>query len=178
MKKKNTRIADKPAAGTPASRPHPRAFQEISAAEQVELQRWARQRTSPHRLVVRSRIVLLASMGLTVVAIAARLQVAAATVRLWRRRFAQGGVAALTSDAPRRGRPAGISLAAAAAVIDATRHLTARRRTVRGVACQAGTSPTTVWRVWRRFGLGPDSSSVDADAAMRKLLSETRDDGR
>jgi transposase len=149
-------------------------FQKLSASERHELQRWARQRTSPHRLVVRSRIVLLASEGLPVGAIAARLHLAPATVRLWTRRFAGGRLAVLTQEAPGRGRPRGGSKALASAVLDTTRANAGRGLTVRDIAALAKTSPSTVWRVWRRDGLGPDSSVGSIDAAIERLISETR----
>lgn len=177
-KKKDNSSADNAAAALSSRPSHPGQFQKISAAERAQLQQWARQRTSPYRLVVRSRIVLLASKGLTVAAIAAKIQVTAATVRLWKRRFAHGGVAALLSEAPGRGRPSGISRAVAVAVLEATHRLAADRRTVRRVAKQAGTSPSTAWRVWRRFALGPDSSGASVEAVIRKLISETRDNDR
>lgn len=164
---------DKVAVGASSEPSHRGVFPKVSAAERAQLQQWARQRTSPYRLVIRSRIVLLASKGLTVAAIAARVKVAAATVRLWKRRFAQGGLPALTSDAPRQGRPTGISRHVVTAVLEATRHHAPSRRTVRRVAREAGTSPSSVWRVWQRFALGPDSSSASVNAVIEKVLSET-----
>ncbi|NOT27986.1 MAG: helix-turn-helix domain-containing protein [Acidobacteria bacterium] len=127
--------------------------------------------------MIRSRIVLLASRGLTVAAIVERIRVAPATVRLWTHRFHQGGAAALLSDAPRPGRRPG-SRIPIAAMLEATRQLTGDRRTVRQVARQAGTSPSSVCRVWQRFGLGRDSSTASVEAAIRKLLSETQNSSR
>ena len=152
------------------------AFQKIPDAERDQLQQWARRRTSPYRLVVRSRIVLLASEGLPVAAIAAKLQVAAATVRLWRKRFAIGGLAALVSEAPGRGRRSGIPRVIVVAVLEATCKLASRRLTVRGVAVQAGTSASTVWRVWRRYALEPDSSRDSVEAILSQVISETSTD--
>jgi transposase len=154
------------------------AFQEIPYAERATLQQWARRRTSPHRLVVRSRIVLLAADGLSPATIAATLQVSPATVRLWKQRFALGGPAALATEAPGRGRRPGTALAVTVAVLEATRAIGTRRVTVRRVAAQAGTSPSTVWRVWRRYALGPESSSDSVERALRKAIPETPLDGR
>lgn len=89
--------------GETTSRSRGVMFQELSATERSVLQRWARQRTSPHRVVVRSRIVLLASEGLTFRAIAAAVHVTPATVRLWVTRFADGRLPALTREAPGAG---------------------------------------------------------------------------
>jgi transposase-like protein len=170
--KKDVSSADKSGPHMWSGRSRTSPFQEVSAQERAQLEQWARQRTSPYRLVVRSRIVLLASRGLTVAAIAAKVQVTPATVRLWTRRFSHGGAAALMSDAPRRGRRPG-SRIPVAAVLEATRQLAGESRTVRQVAKLAGTSPSSVCRVWRRFDLGSDCSIASIEAAIRKLLSET-----
>lgn len=171
---KGTREGDIAGRDETTSRGRGALFQELSASERAELQRWARRRTSQHRVVVRSRIVLLASQGLTFRAIAAALRVTPATVRLWVTRFARGRLAALTREAPGRGRRRGGSHALASAVLEATRAHVANRLTVRAVAVTARTSPSTVWRVWRRYGIGPEASITEVDAARAQLISETR----
>jgi transposase len=60
--------------------------------------------SSPQRLVLRARIVLLAWREWTNTAIAAELRVSVTTVRMWRHRFVAGGLPAL-ADRPRIGRP-------------------------------------------------------------------------
>jgi transposase len=60
--------------------------------------------TSPQRLVLRARIVLLAAGGMTNAGIARQLGCSAATARTWRRRFAVRGIPGLF-DKPRPGRP-------------------------------------------------------------------------
>jgi transposase len=151
-----------------------RAFQKLTAGERLELERWSRQRSSPHGLVVRSRIVLLVSEGISTAAVAATLCVAPATVRLWTGRFAEGRLPALLNEAPGRGRRSGQSSAATAAVLETTRLFANQSRTVRQVAALADTSPSTVWRIWRRFGLAPQSSVGAVDAAIAKVLAETK----
>jgi transposase len=128
--------------------------------------------------VVRSRIVLLAADGVSPAAIAAKLQVSPATVRLWKQRFALGGPSALATEAPGRGRRSGTALAVTVAVLEATRAIGRRQVTLRRLAAQAGTSPSTVWRVWRRYDLGPESSGESVERALRKAISETPLDGR
>lgn len=68
------------------------------------LAKLAASRTASVRTVQRARIVLAAADGATNTAIAADLGVDAGTVRTWRGRFAQGGLAGL-ADAARSGRP-------------------------------------------------------------------------
>jgi transposase len=61
----------------------------LRAAERKRLKRLAGGSRTPHRLVVRARIVLLAAGGASNAAIAARLDVHVDTVRRWRHRFAR-----------------------------------------------------------------------------------------
>jgi transposase len=172
-RKKVTSRADKDTGRKSSEPPEPGVFQKIPEADRDQLRKWTRRRSSPHRLVVRSRIVLLAAEGLNDAAIATNLRVSAATVRLWRTRFAAGGLAALMSEAPGRGRRSGSSPAVTIAALEATRSLLGDRLTVRRVAAQAGTSASTVWRLWRRYGLGPNSSRDAVEAVLRRVISET-----
>src|SRR6516165_2443727 len=77
----------------------------LSAEEQDVIEKLAHSRTAAARLVERARIILLASQGHWVPAIAHQLQLTAITVRTWLKRFNAAGLAALT-DKPRSGRPA------------------------------------------------------------------------
>src|SRR3954468_23210736 len=97
------KLTDSPMlAPTPACGP-------LRAAEIAQLRAWSRSRTSPYRLVVHSRIVLLAGEGLAAPAIAARLSISVTTVRLWCARFRERGLSALEREMPGRGRPSGMS---------------------------------------------------------------------
>src|SRR5262245_15053771 len=90
--------------------------------QRAALEHWVRCSTSPQRLVFRSRIVLRAAEGIPSKWIAAELDTSPDTVRLWRRRFATGGVSALVDDAPRAGRPRQISAAREQQVVHDTLH--------------------------------------------------------
>jgi transposase len=59
---------------------------------------------APHRLVVRARIVLAAADGVSNAVIARMLSLSEDTVRTWRGRFIDGGIAGL-ADRRRPGRP-------------------------------------------------------------------------
>jgi len=84
----------------------PRARTVVIAPEhRPRLEALARSRTAPLREVQRARIVLAAADGVANAAIARDLQVEQNTVRTWRNRYAEHGVAGL-SDRPRTGRPA------------------------------------------------------------------------
>lgn len=68
------------------------------------LARQARSTTAPHRIVLRSRIILLLEKLGSDGQVARDLQVTSRTVRRWRERFVGGGTDALWRDAPGRGR--------------------------------------------------------------------------
>src|SRR4029079_17923856 len=67
--------------------------------DRVELERRARRKAEPARGGQRARIVLSSAQGLTVPQIAERVGCTEPTVILWRRRYAERGIAGL-DDAP------------------------------------------------------------------------------
>ena len=79
-------------------------LRELSSDEQAAIKRRARSRTASAREVERARIIELAQSGERVPTIAARLEVAAKTVRTWLTRFNANGMNGLR-DQPRSGRP-------------------------------------------------------------------------
>ena len=78
---------------------------EIEAEQRRHLEAVARSRTAPIRQVQRARIVLGAADGMSNAAIARALSIRTNTVRTWRGRVAEHGMAGL-NDLPRPGRPA------------------------------------------------------------------------
>ena len=84
----------------------------LSDADRQHLEKTTRQLTAPQRMVLRSRIVLLAAGGLGNSAIGRQLACNRATAILWRRRFAEHGLAGLL-DEPRPERPRSFSPTAA-----------------------------------------------------------------
>ena len=69
-----------------------------------ELEQQSRGRSTQARVVLRSRIVLLAAEGLQNKQIAVTLNVAPRMAALWRGRFIDHGIEGLLKDAPRPGR--------------------------------------------------------------------------
>ena len=94
----------------------------MTTEQRATLERWIRAGTTAQRVVLRSRIVVLAADGLPSKHIAQRLDTSPDTVRLGRRRFASGGPATLTRDAPGRGRKRQITAAHEQQVVEATLH--------------------------------------------------------
>lgn len=149
-------------AGT-AEAPPALAPLELTAEDRAELERWVRRRTSSQDRVLRARIVLAcarcdgAGRPVPQSRVARELGVHVATVRKWRRRFAEGGLGAL-GDAPRPGRPRAVTQEQVAAVVRIAREEApegARHWSSRAAAARTGLSQSTVWRIWRAFGLRP-----------------------
>src|SRR3954462_4636655 len=72
--------------------------------DRAELERRSRSKAEPARVSQRARIVLLSEQGLSGPAIAERVGCTEPTVVLWRKRYAERGLAGL-DDAPRPGGP-------------------------------------------------------------------------
>lgn len=131
---------------------------ELSAEQRTELERRARQRSLPARVVERARIVLQAADGLENQQIAQRMGMTPEKVARWRNRFLQGGVAALDKDAPRPGRTRTIGDGRVKKVVKMTlrqKPANATHWSTRTMAAAAGISETSVRRIWRAHGLKP-----------------------
>ncbi len=110
------------------------------------------------RVVLHSRIVLLASDGMRTQQIAAELGVSLRMAALWRGRFLERGVPGLLKDAPRHGRTPKITVEAVAEVVTKTTQTTPANAThwsTRTMAREAGISEASVRRIWRAHGLKP-----------------------
>ncbi len=128
----------------------------LSDSDRATLERWARGRSTPARLVLRSRIALLAATGMLNAEIARELRCGTKTVCLWRRRFAERGIAGIEKDAPRGGRRSAASAALVEQILHKTLHESPPRRSrwsTRSLAAALGTSPAMVQRVWKAHGL-------------------------
>ena len=77
----------------------------LTEIEKAAIEKLARSRTAAAREVERARMILLASKGKRVDAIAEELELSAATVRTWLKRFNSDGLDGL-NDLARSGRPA------------------------------------------------------------------------
>ena len=134
-----------------------RAIQ-INEHERNQLERWARGRSTPHKLVLRAKIVLLAVEGRTGVEIAEEVGTSEQTVCLWRKRFAEQGVSGIAKDAPRPGRNKRISEEQIRIIVDKTMNSTPANAThwsVRTMAAETGFSKSTVHEVWKQHNLKP-----------------------
>src|SRR5258708_39377504 len=105
-----------------------RVAQAVVLSEDIrrKLEQQSRGRSAQARVVLRSRIVLLAADGLQNKQIAATLHVAPRMAALWRGRFMESGIEGLLKDAPRPGRAPSISRAF---LIEKTTQSTPRQQT-------------------------------------------------
>jgi transposase len=111
--------------------------------------------------VERARIVLLAAAGMQDKQIAAKLRIMPEKAARWRKRFLDGGPAALDKDAPRPGRTPTIPPAKIQEVVRKTtqeKPANATHWSTRSMAQAVGLSEKSVRRIWHRHGLKPHLS--------------------
>jgi transposase len=130
----------------------------LSAEERATLEKWARGRRTPVRLVTRARIVLLAAQGWTNKDIALEVGAGRVAVGRWRKRFAHHGLAGIEKDKPRGGRKPTVRNRVARKIIETTtqsRPDDATHWSTRTLAAHLGVNRSMVQRVWKANGLKP-----------------------
>lgn len=130
----------------------------LTDEERAMLAKWSRSRTTPNRLVIRAKMVLLAADGLANQAIADRLGVHRVTVAVWRKRFAKDRLAGIEHEQPRSGRRPTKRQHWARTIVEVTLHTTPKNAThwsVRSLANHLGINKSMVERVWRTHELAP-----------------------
>jgi transposase len=133
----------------------------VSEEDRKVLERWARGRSTPVRLMQRANIVLLAAEGRENKDIATALDVTRQLVGRWRNRFVKSGLSGIEKDAPGRGRKATLRDALTAKIIQWTTQRkpdNATHWSTRTLAEALGTTHSMVNRVWRANGLKPHLS--------------------
>ncbi len=130
----------------------------LDTQQRSQLERWSHGRSTPARLVLRSKIVLLAARGLQNKQIAKRLRIRRDTASLWRSRFLTHGTRGIEKDAPRPGRKPKISQRKVDEIIERTLNTKppgATHWSARTLAKAVGVSYATVHRVWRSHRIRP-----------------------
>jgi transposase len=130
----------------------------MSRGQREALTVLSRSSTAAHRQVQRAKVVLLAADGVANSQIAATVGVTPVTVRAWRTRFAQEGLAKFSVVREGRGRKPGISPEKVEEIVRLTQHEKPPGEThwsCRSMARQVGVSPATVQRIWSGRGLKP-----------------------
>lgn len=130
----------------------------LTDEQRAQLQAYARGRKTSARLVLRARIILLASEGKPDLEIARLLSVVPSTPARWRARLLRAGIAGLQQDARRPGRPRSITAETEARVIRQTTQSKPPHAThwsTRSMAAAVGISEASVRRIWHAHGLKP-----------------------
>ena len=134
----------------------------LTDKEQEKLKRYISSRTSPVRLVERSRIVLLAAQGHNNQSIATELGIRENKVGRWRNRYAAGGLAAIEKDRPRGNNHGGKSSVKQAKLRQKVIEMTTQEApddathwSTRSLAKKLRTTHSFVSRVWKSVGLKP-----------------------
>jgi transposase len=139
----------------------------ITDSDRRVLSVWMRAGSTPQRVARRARIVLLLADGLSARETARKLGISAHTVGLWRRRFLQGGIAALQRDAPGRGRKANVTASADARVRMVLASQPPNGRwTVRSIANAIGMSRASVHRVLKNGKLALTRTDTGSSRAL------------
>lgn len=150
---------------------------DVSEGDRVALVRMARSSVLPHRQVRQARGLLLAADGMANEAIARELDTTPDTVRRWRHKYETGGIGAVGSIAPGRGRKPEISDEVVEAIVTDTLHSVpddgSTAWTTRSLAARHGVGKDTVARIWRARRLRPwqvDTFKLSNDPAFEAKL--------
>jgi transposase len=130
----------------------------LTKEEREQIEKYARGKNFPMRLVQRARIIKMSSEGVYNHEIAKRLGLSRPTVQLWRERFLAMRLAGLEKDAPRIGRYPKLSKKKIDEIVRATLHTTptdVAHWSVRSMAKAQGVSKDMVQRIWKQYNLKP-----------------------
>jgi transposase len=149
----------------------------VTRKQRGELERMAKSSSLPHRMVVQAAALLLAADGVANEAIARECSTTPDTVRRWRSRFEAGGLDAVGSIAPGRGRKAEIPQATIDAIIEDTLHTIPEDESTcwstRTMGQRHGVGKDTVARIWRARKLRPwrvDTFKLSNDSRFEEKL--------
>jgi transposase len=119
---------------------------------------WARAKKTPQRVVLRSRICLLAADGLSHNAIAKRLNTSRSTVLLWVNRYKEQGANGISEDDTHGTSTRCLDAEKVKSIVEATLHTKPKDAThwsTRTLAKAQGVSHSTIQRIWNAHGLQP-----------------------
>ena len=128
----------------------------LSPEERSHLEEWTQGHSIPHRVVLRSKFVLLAAEGLQNKEIALRLNINRNSANLWREKFLSARLEGVLKDAPRPGRPRTLTpdqVRRVVATVQYGRPLRGTRWSIRTLAKALNLSRTTVHEVLRKHQL-------------------------
>lgn len=150
----------------------------IEAEDRHLLEQWARSSFAPHRVVMRSKALLMAAEGIANSRIAAAVDVSRPTLLAWRERFGEDGVDSVFEIRAGRGRKPTISARKVKAIVHATLHGAppgATHWSCRTMAKAQKVSRSTVQRIWDAHGLQPhrvETFKLSTDPAFVEKLTD------
>jgi transposase len=130
----------------------------MTLEQKVQLEAWVRAPVSPQKIVLRSKICLLAHEGKANRQIALELHTSRPTVLLWRERFAQAGPLGLEHEPPRPPSCQRLDAQLVKTILDTTLQRTppdATHWSTRTLGRHLKISHMSVARVWDSYGLQP-----------------------
>ena len=130
----------------------------MTEEERRNIEAWLRVQKTPQRILLRSRICLLAIGEISHSEIARRLDTSRPTVVLWTKRFREQGLSGLSEDAPHGLSSRRLGTEKVKSIVEATLHAKPQDSThwsTRTMAKAQGVSHTTVQRIWDAHGLQP-----------------------
>jgi transposase len=130
----------------------------ITEEQRKIIDAWARAKKTPQRIVLRSRICLLASNDVSHNAIAKRLNTSRSTVSLWIKRFKEQGLTGISEDATHGTSTRCLDVEKVKSIVEATLHTKPKDAThwsTRTMAKAQGVSHSTIQRIWDAHGLQP-----------------------
>jgi transposase len=155
----------------------PAAALPMTPGERETLEALARSQAAPHRQVLRAKALLMAADGEANTRIAEEVGVTPVTVRGWRKRFSEDGLAKLGQVRKGRGRKPTITDEQVAQIVRLSTEQTPPGHThwsCRTMAKHAGVSHSAVQRIWSDLGIKPhrvDTFKVSTDAKFEDKWS-------
>ena len=149
----------------------------VTDAQKIELTRLTRRNRVNRGLAVRARIILMSAEGQTGLGIAKRLRISNVTVCTWRKRFFEGGIAALY-DESKPGAPRKITDDKIEQIVVKTLETKPEGAThwsTRMMAKKMGYSQSQISRIWRAFGLKPHRASTYTLSKDPLFIEKVRD---
>lgn len=150
----------------------------LTEKEQIIINKWAKSKRLPVRIVQRSRIIQMAANHYENIQIASKLGMSHPTVQLWRDRFLSFRLPGLEKDAPRPGRIPKVSHKKVMAIVNATLHTTppdATHWSTRTMAKAQGVGHATVQRIWQQYNLKPHLIETFKLSRDKKFLEKLYD---
>ena len=150
----------------------------LTEKEQTIINKWAKSKTLPVRIVQRARIIQMAAQNYENIQIASKLGMSHPTVQLWRDRFLSFRLPGLEKDAPRPGRMPKVSHKKVMAIVNATLHTTpsdATHWSTRTMAKNQGVGHATVQRIWKQYNLKPHLIETFKLSRDKKFLEKLYD---